>query len=121
MRRVRIAWITISVPSSRSTDTTSRTFPDPIGPEVEHLAVVLLTCGHRMFKGVHDVEVVDAVLAGRRVDLHVPSIVSRNRLYGYCCHKARTEPRDRITGRHGMEAAPIGISAVFDSELLGPN
>jgi hypothetical protein len=48
-------------------------------------------------------------------------MTENQKTHGHCCHKARTEPRDRITGRHGMEAAPIGISAVFDSELLGPN
>ena len=54
MRRIRIAWMTISDPSSRSTETNSRKFPARSGPRYRTLPFVWVGSYDRMCKGVLD-------------------------------------------------------------------
>ncbi|MGH3115694.1 MAG: hypothetical protein ACRDQ2_00975, partial [Gaiellales bacterium] len=89
--RILIAWITNSEPSSRTIVTTSKQVGAPRRAEVEPGVVVLVFYRHRMFHRVLDVLVGDAVLARRRVNLHL-GIVLRN-------HSATSIPRMAATRR----------------------
>ena len=77
MRRMGMAWIATSVPSSLTT-VTPRAGSCSIGAEVEALGTLVLRRHEGVLDGVDDVVVADPVLAGGAVDEHVASIVSRN-------------------------------------------
>ena len=64
MRRIRIAWMTISDPSSRSTETNSRRFPARSGPRYRTLPFVWVGSYDRMCKGVLDVVVAAFMISG---------------------------------------------------------
>ena len=57
----------------------------PVGSKVKGFAVALVGDDERVLNRVHDVVIIDTVLAGRPVDLHVGNIVSRN--YHRCGHR----------------------------------
>ena len=77
MRRIRIAWIVISVPSSYN-GYHFEEIASTVGPEIKGFAVVLVGDDESVLDRLHDVVIINAVLAGRPEDHHVGNIVSRN-------------------------------------------
>jgi hypothetical protein len=80
--------------------------PGPVRAEVQHLSVVLLTGSECLLDRVSDVRIGDPVLAGRREDLHVANIVSRNS----AAERARGPVSLRGTCTGDSPSAPLFLS-----------